>query len=95
MKQININYPWKVLDGGEKLKVNLFPKNSPPIPYEKTAEDTCIVDADGFEVVGCSEWIRGDENFERIVLCVNACKNFTDEELLNKCLTLKEPTNEQ
>lgn len=91
MKQINTNYPWKVLEGGGKVNITYDHLSG---IHQTTAEDTCIVDADGFEVVGCSEWIRSDENFERIVLCVNACKDFTDEELLNKCLTLKESVNE-
>lgn len=86
MKQVNTNYPWKVLEGREKVNVKY--DHQPGIIRQVTAEDTCIVDADGFEVVGCSEWIRGDENFERIVLCVNACKNFTDEELLNNQLAI-------
>ena len=71
-KKPNTNYPWRVHDSIEC--VNLDGQTHPP-------EDTCIVDSEGNEVVGCSEWIRGDENFDRIVLCVNACANLTDEEL--------------
>lgn len=35
-------------------------------------EDDCIVDANGAEVVGTSEWLRGTENLPFIIACVNA-----------------------
>jgi len=60
--------PWRVADGDSVYENILLGK-----PYETRAEDTCILDANNHEVVGCSEWIRGDENFAFIVECVNKC----------------------
>ena len=35
-------------------------------PYH--VEDTCVITPDGFEVIGCSEWMRcADETFDHIV----------------------------
>lgn len=76
---MNTNFPWRILEGGEEVNKKL----SNDYNYTTTAEDTCIVDKDGFEVVGCSEWMRGEENFERIVLSVNALSHLSLEELKN------------
>lgn len=84
MPNINTNYPWSIVQEGDDIKhLSQVTKEGNVITREYTthAEDTTIVDADGFEVVGCSEWIRGDENFERIILCVNACAKFTNKQL--------------
>ena len=71
----NTNYPWSIVEAGDLVNEEDCP-DSP-----SRAEDACIVDSDGFEVVGSSEWMRGSENFDRIILCVNACANLTDEQL--------------
>lgn len=55
---------------------------------EYEAEDTCIVDANNVEVVGCSEWIRGEENFPHIIACVNACEGISTEALGNNKVVL-------
>ncbi len=67
--------PWRVAKAGEKIG---------PVDdgYQSKAEDTCIVDANNEEVVGCSEWIRGEENFEYICACVNKF-NGADVEKVN------------
>lgn len=56
--------PWRVAKAGEKIG---FDRGE----YRSEAEDDCIVDANNEEVVGCSEWIRGEDNFEYICACVN------------------------
>ena len=61
--------PWRVVLAGCDVKVDKFIISMGPYVY--TAEDNCIVDAEGFEVVGCSEWMRGSEWFEYICKCVN------------------------
>ncbi len=70
----NTNYPWSITDGKVKAIYSFG-------LHESNAEDTCIIDKDGFEVVGCSEWMRGEENFERIILAVNATATLTNEQL--------------
>ena len=55
--------PWRIAKAGENI-----PDTD---GYIGTAEDDCIVDANGFEVIGCSEWIRGAEHFAYILECVN------------------------
>lgn len=57
--------PWRIVDAGCGVI------NSENRKFR--AEDTCIVDAIGREVIGSSERLRGEDNLERIVACVNAC----------------------
>lgn len=81
--QVNTNYPWREYEWEEGKTILLDGDSHKP-------EDACIVDKDNNEVVGCSEWMRGDENFQRIVLCVNACADLTDDQLKEKIKTLFE-----
>lgn len=55
--------PWRVVEAGGAVV------NSISATYK--AEDDCIVDANGAEVIGTSEWLRGGENLAFIVDCVN------------------------
>lgn len=69
--------PWKVVKCGQ-------PVGQPwPDGRFSEAEDDCIVDANNEEVVGCSEWIRGEENFEYICACVNKFGGMSLEEVQN------------
>lgn len=54
--------PWRVVQAGERVI---------RCGYTGHAEDTCIADANNVEVIGCSEWIRGEESFQFIVDLVN------------------------
>lgn len=70
--------PWKVLPAGQDVKII-----DGDYSGEYSAEDDCIVDANGEEVVGCSEWMRGEENFEYICACVNKFGGMSLEEVKN------------
>jgi hypothetical protein len=56
--------PWRVAKCGEIIKRPAFEKHE--------AEDVCIVDARNCEVIGSTEWMRGEEALPFIVDCVNA-----------------------
>lgn len=73
--------PWRVAQKNE-LIYTVFTLGE----YE--AEDTCIVDANNVEVVGCSEWIRGEKAFPRMIACVNACSGISTEALENNKVVL-------
>lgn len=67
-----IKYPCRVVPAGGTVKGQFG---------DFYAEDACIVDAEGREVLGCSEWLRGAEHLPRIVACLNACQAIPDNEL--------------
>ena len=48
--------PWKAVSGGSKVFCPDI--STPDEPYYSRAEDDCILDANGVEVLGVSEWIR-------------------------------------
>lgn len=62
--------PWKWVEAGNIIKIRA-PHQDLFEDFVQVAEDDCIVDASGFEVIGSSEWIRGNENFGLIIDCVN------------------------
>jgi hypothetical protein len=66
--------PWRVLTGGDLVAVDRF-------------SDDCIVDANGAEVIGSSEWMHGEENLPFIVECVN--RNAAVSELIGQRNALK------
>lgn len=60
--------PLRVVKCGEVRYLTIEDKKAHYIPI---AEDDCIVDADGVEVIGSSEWMRGSENLQALVDAYN------------------------
>ena len=65
---LNHPRPWKVVGACTKIYMN---RSDLINGIKYPCEDCCIVDGNNVEVIGCSEWMRGEENLRIIVDIIN------------------------